>query len=138
MAIDFDDLMQLWTQPLEGTAATQAFARLYAEQLLVNGSAMTLEALAQRARALQAVYADLSGTLLARADTETQTTIVFRMRGRHVGPLTTPLGVLPPTGRIVERQVIDLLVLRDRRIAEIWMTADELGALTSIGALRLA
>jgi hypothetical protein len=39
---------------------------------------------------------------------------------------------------VVERQVIDLLVLRDGRIAEIWMTADELGALTSIGALRLA
>jgi hypothetical protein len=52
MALDFDDLMQLWTQPLEGTAATQAFARLYAEQLLVNGRAMTLEALAERARAL--------------------------------------------------------------------------------------
>jgi hypothetical protein len=65
-------------------------------------------------------YADLSGTLLARADTETQTTIVFRMRGRHVGPLTTPLGVLPPTGQMVERQVIDLLVLREGRIAEIW------------------
>lgn len=139
MALDFDALMGLWTRPLpEGAAAVAAFARIYAEQLQVNGSAMTLEALVERARALQAAYADLSATLLARADTENQTTIVFRMSGRHVGPLTTPLGVLPPTGKIAALQVIDLLVLRDGRIVEIWMTADELSALTSIGALRLA
>ena len=138
MALDFDALIRLWTRPLpEGAAALAAFARVYAERLQVNGSAMALEALVERARALQAAYTDLSGTLLARADTETQTTIVFRMSGRHVGPLTTPLGILPPTGKIVERQVIDLLVLRDGRIVEVWMTADELGALTSIGALRL-
>lgn len=139
MALDFDALIQLWTRPVpEGAAGVAAFARRYDERLLVNGSEMALEALVERARALQAAYAEMSGTLLARADTDARTTIVFNMRGRHVGPLTTPLGILPPTGKVVERQVIDLLVLRDGRIAEIWMTADELGALSRIGALRLA
>jgi len=139
MALDFDELMQLWASPLPaGDAARAAFARLYCDQLRVNGSEMTLEALVERARALQAAYSELRGTLLARSDSGSHTTIVFRMQGKHVGPLTTPLGVLPPTGKIAERQVIDLLVLRDGRISEIWMTADELGALSGIGALRLA
>jgi hypothetical protein len=139
MALDFKQLIGLWTQPLPpGPAAVDAFARLYAERLTVNGVEMTLEALVERARSLQAAYADLAGALLAQSDTPTHTTIVFRMRGRHVGPLTTPLGVLPATGKTTERQVIDLLKVQDGRIVEIWMVADELGALSGIGALQLA
>jgi ketosteroid isomerase-like protein len=138
MALDFEQLIGLWTRPLpQGPEAMAAFARVYAERLKVNGVETTLEALVERARALQAAYEDLGGTLLARADTATHTTIVFRMRGRHVGRLTTPLGVLEPTGKVAERQVIDLLAVRDGRIEEVWMVADELSALVQLGALRL-
>ena len=60
------------------------------------------------------------------------------MRGRHVGAWPTPLGELPATGQVVERQVIDLLRIDAGRVSEIWMVSDELGALSRIGALSLA
>ncbi len=43
--------------------------------------------------------------------------IVFWQRGRHVGPLETPLGEISPTGREVEVRVIDVLSITDGRIS---------------------
>jgi len=138
MSLEFDQLMELWTRRLpEGGAAVDAFARLYARELTVNGVPTKLEALVERARALQSAYTELSGTLLARAESATHVTFVFKMRGRHVGPLPTPLGIVPPTGKFTERQVMDLLRVQDGRIHEVWMTADELSALAGIGVLQL-
>jgi hypothetical protein len=138
MALSFEALIELWSRPLpEGTAAVEEFGRVYADPVRVNGVSLSLSALVERARATQAAFADLEATLLARSDTATHCTIVFRMRGRHAGPLATPLGVIAPTGKIVERQIIDLLRLRDGLIDEIWMVGDELSALTQLGALSL-
>jgi hypothetical protein len=39
---------------------------------------------------------------------------------------------------VIERQVMDLLALRDGLIHEIWVLSDELGALVELGVLRLA
>jgi predicted ester cyclase len=139
MSVDFEQLTGLWTRPLpEGSAALEAFSRLYAKRVKVNGTEIPLEALVERARGMHSVFAEMSSTLLSKVDTPTHTAIVFRMRGKHVGPLPTPMGVLPPTGKVTERQVIDLLTVKEGRIVEVWMCSDELGALAGIGALQLA
>ncbi len=136
MAIDFDKLIALWTRPLAaGDAAIAAFAAVYSDPVDINGIPTPLAGLVDRARATQRAFADLQAVLLARADTPTHTTIVFRMSGRHVGSWTTAIGELAATGKVIERQIIDLLVLRDGRISEVWMVGDELGALARAGLL---
>lgn len=139
MSVDFEQLTSLWTRPLpEGNAALEAFSRLYAKRVKVNGNEIPLEALVERARGMQAAFSEMSSTLLSKVDTPTHSAVVFRMRGRHVGPLPTPLGVLPPTGKVTERQVMDLIHVQDGKIVEVWMCSDELSALAGIGALQLA
>jgi predicted ester cyclase len=139
MALDFSEIVQVWTRPIpEGPEALQAFGRFYADRLRVNGVEMTLAALVERARGTQRAFADLQATVLTQVDTPTHTTVVFRMRGRHVGTLTTPLGQIPATGKVVERQIIDVLGVRGGLIEEVWMVADELSALIQIGALSLS
>jgi hypothetical protein len=138
MTLRFEDLIALWAKPLPpGSDGVSKFAKVYGDPVRINGVVTPLAALVDRARALQSAYADLEGTLLARSDTGTHTTIVFRMRGRHVGPLVTPLGELPATGKIAERQVIDLLKIESGLITELWMVSDELSALTQLGAIDL-
>jgi hypothetical protein len=62
--------------------------------------------------------------------------VAFRMGGVQVGPLPTALGVLPGTGEYLDIRVIDILTIVDGRISNIWMCADELGALVSADAVR--
>ena len=138
MPLDFTQLIRLWTTPLPaGDAAVAAFARHYTDPVKVNGAVMSLPAMVDRARAAQRAFADLDATLLTQVDTPSHTSIVFRMRGRHVGPMATPLGEVAATGQVMERQIIDVLGIRDGLIHEVWMVGDELGALTRLGVLAL-
>jgi predicted ester cyclase len=57
-----------------------------------------------------------------------------RFHGVHDGDL---LGI-PPTGREVEIAVIDVVRVRDGRIAEHWNVVDRLGLLEQLGALPAA
>jgi predicted ester cyclase len=57
-----------------------------------------------------------------------------RFHGTHEGDF---LGI-PPTGRDVEIAVIDIVRVRDGRIAEHWNVVDRLGLLEQLGALPAA
>jgi len=135
----FRVLMDLWLRPLpSGDAALAAFRCIYTDPVVLNGVETPLAALVERARRLQGALADVERELLAGMQERDHTTIVFRMRGRHVGPLPTPLGVVPATGRIIDRQFIDVFKLEGGRIRAIWVQTDELGALVQLDAVRLA
>ena len=139
MAVDFDALISLWSTRISSIpAAIEAFGRFYSDPLRINGVETSLAALAQRALSTQSAFSELSAVVLDRSDTETHSTIVFRMRGRHVGPLETPLGIVPATGKMIERQIIDLLKVERGLITEVWMVGDELSALMQLGALAPA
>lgn len=99
---------------------------------------MSASTLVERARTQQRAFADLSIELIERIDIANKVIIVFMQRGRHVGPLATPLGDVAPTGRLVERQIIDVLTFEGARISDIRMVGDELGLLVRLGAVRLA
>jgi ketosteroid isomerase-like protein len=134
-----DSLLDLWAKPLPpGDAALARFRAVYTDPVMVNGAPMTAATLVERAGAQQRAFADLSIELVERIDVANKLIIVFRQRGRHVGPLATPLGDVAPTGRLVERQVIDVLTFEGGRISDIRMVADELGLLVRLGAVRLA
>ena len=85
---------------------------------------------------LQGALSDLRHELLADVDSGDRCAFAFRLSGRHTGPLDTPLGPLAATGRELMVAGMDIFVLRDGRIAEVWAVADMLGSLAAAGADR--
>ncbi|MGY1673631.1 ester cyclase [Geodermatophilus sp. SYSU D00710] len=136
-AFDVDRLLRLWTDPLpDGSAAEEAFRALYTDPVTVNGHPLTAADLVARARAVQATFADAEREVVSTVEDGERVVVAFRMRGRHVGPLHTAAGVLPPTGRYLELRVVDVLTLAGGRVTEVFMVADELGALAAVDAVR--
>ncbi|HEX2384478.1 MAG TPA: ester cyclase [Acidimicrobiales bacterium] len=131
-------LVRLWTEPL-GTAAEahRAFAGAYADPVSVNGIDVSLADLVERARGIQRAFAGLQLELVDEVETPERIVIVFLQRGRHVGPLETPLGVVAPTGREIEVRVIDVLSVKDDRITAIQVVPDNLGLAMQLGAVQL-
>jgi ketosteroid isomerase-like protein len=138
MAFDPDALLDLWTNPPAITAdAVQAFRELYHDPVVVNGSPIPAADLVARARVLQSTFDNMHREILDVCDAGSKVAIAFRLGGRHVGPLTTSIGVLEPTGKEISLRAIDILTIVDGRIASIVMTADELGVLAEVGAVDL-
>jgi ketosteroid isomerase-like protein len=61
--------------------------------------------------------------------------IVFWQRGRHVGPLSLPIGEIAPTGRRFEIRTIDVLSITGGRISAIQVIPDNLGLAMQLGAI---
>jgi hypothetical protein len=129
-------LLKLWDTVPTGDDAEAQFAELYADPVVINGTAMTLKDLTARARITAKALADRTTEVLSQITTDDATAVAFRIRARHVGPLPTPLGPISGNGGPISIQVIDVLRLQDGRIHELWMVADYLGALGVTGALR--
>jgi predicted ester cyclase len=139
MAFSVQRLLQLWSDPLPvGAAARAAFAELYTDPVTINGTSTPVERLADAAASLQQTYADVEREVLDIVEAPGQIAVAFLFRGRHVGPLPTPVGTIAPTGALVELRAIDILTLTDERISTIWVVADELGALARLGVVTRA
>ncbi|WP_246080919.1 ester cyclase [Modestobacter altitudinis] len=139
MAFDVDRLLRLWTElPADDAVAAAAFRELYTDPVTVNGAPVALTGLVVRARALQAALDRVEREVVDVVEGGGgKVAVAFRLRGRHTGTLSTSAGPVPATGEVVELRVIDVLTLTDGRISEIWMVADELGALVGTGAVRV-
>jgi uncharacterized protein YndB with AHSA1/START domain len=137
---DVDALLRLWTSPLpeDDDDAAAAFREVYTDPVTVNGSPLRAADLVARARAMQAALADAEHEVLAVSDARTTVALAFRLAGRHVGPLDTPAGLVPPTGRRIDIRIIDVLTLEGGRISAVTMVADWLAALAAVGAVYLA
>ena len=132
-------LVPLWTQPVDARAdAEAAFREVYADPVTVNGAAMTAADLAGRARALQRAFDGLSMHILDTVETPDRVVIAFLMRGRHVGPFMSPLGIVAPTQRDIEVRTIDVLVVTAVVVSAIWVVSDDLGLLRQLDAAKLA
>lgn len=132
-------LMRLWTEPLPpDEAALAAFRQLYTDPVLVNGAPLGAAQLLERAKLQQRAFSDMAVEIIEQVQTADKLVVGFLQRGRHTGPLSTPLGDVPPSGQHIERQVIDILTLRGGKIAEIRVVGDELGLLLRLHALKLA
>ena len=140
MPFDVRRLLRLWTDPLpvDDGAAAAAFREIYRDPVTVNGAPMTAADLVARARAMQEALEQPEREVLGVVDAGASVAVAFRLAGRQVGPLLTPAGPVPPTGRRVDVQIIDVLTLADGRISEIRMVADWLGALAAVGAVRVS
>jgi predicted ester cyclase len=138
-APDFvDNLLKLWElPPPAGDAARAAFAQMYTDPVRINGIEMRLDDLVARARALHVALSERRTEILSRVDEGDRVAVAFRMHGKHTGPLITPLGEVAGSGKEVSTQVIDVLVLSEGKIREIWMVADTLGQLMQLDAVSL-
>jgi SnoaL-like polyketide cyclase len=105
------------------------------DPVLINGVPVPVTDLVARARALHRAFSERDMEIVERIAEPGKLAIAFRHTARHTGPWTTPLGVLEPTGSLVADIGIDLLTIRDGRIAGIWVLADELQRLAQVGAL---
>jgi predicted ester cyclase len=139
MSFTIDNLLDLWSGPIvPGADAEAAFRRVYTDPVMVNGTEVPVTALVERALLLQGTFESMEREVLDVAEVGDKVAVAFRLSGRHVGPMATSAGLVPPTGKRVSMRVIDILTLTDGRISSLWMTADELGALNAVGAVRLA
>jgi len=133
-----DRLLRVWLEPLGDEAAAQAaFREVYADPVSVNGTARAVADLVGRARDLQAAFEGLQVEIIDRVEAPERIVIAFWMRGRHVGPLPTPIGVVASTGRVVEALTIDVLTVTDRLVTAIWVVADDLGLLRQLDGVTL-
>jgi predicted ester cyclase len=131
-------IMVLWQHlPEDDGEALAAFADVYADRVVVNGTELTLDDLLTRARALQAALSDVRHELLERVEVGDKLVIAFRLHGRHTGSLRTAIGDVPATGRDVSIQGMDVLTFTDGRITGITVLADELGLLARLNAVVL-
>src|SRR5689334_421867 len=86
-------LFALWRDtPADDESALAAFRALYTDPVPVNGAPMTAAELLARARAIGTALDGLEIEVLDEFETPGRLVVVHRMRGRHTGPLPTPLG----------------------------------------------
>jgi hypothetical protein len=134
MASFLNRLLGLWLDP---EADEAAFRDMYADPVQVNGAPIPVADLVGRARALQGAYSDIEFEVVDQLETADRVVVGFRMRGRHTGPLATPLGTIAPTGRPVETRVTDILTLTDGLVTDIWVVSDDLSMLMQLDAVTL-
>jgi predicted ester cyclase len=131
-------LFRLWDEPPPtDEAARAAFLGLYQDPVGINGTPMPVDELLRRARMLGTALRERSTDVLSIVSAPDQVAVAFRIHGLLTGPLDTPLGPVTGAGERVTMQVIDVLTLREGRISEIWMVADQLGLLARLGAVTL-
>src|SRR4051794_6199212 len=128
--------LTLWSRPLPpGGAALEAFRAVYTDPVLVNGTPTDLTVLVERARMMQTAFDGLRHTVHAQFEAPGRLAFAFRISGRLVGPLVTPLGELPPTGAEVEVAGMDIFVINENRVTSVWALADYLTLLMEAGAV---
>jgi hypothetical protein len=133
-----DRALPLWSDPLPpGDTALAAFRSVYADPLLVNGAETPLADLVGRARMMQGAFDGLHHTILERFEAPGRAAFAFRIAGRHVGPLTTPLGELAPTGLSLEIPGMDIFLITDGLVTGVWAMADYLSLLMQAAAVAM-
>jgi hypothetical protein len=137
MGLDVDRLLRLRLEPLPDDAAEAAFRELYNDPVSINGEPIGILELLARAKMLQAAIEWPNLRVQSVVDGGAKTTVVYRLQGRQVGPLETSIGLVPPTGRVVELRIIEVFTVAGGRVREIWTVANELGALAAVDAVWL-
>lgn len=139
MLLDVEKLLRLWTEslPSDDEEAADAFRRMYADPVTVNGTPLTAADMVARARVMQAALAEPEREVLAVVESSDAVALAFRLAGRHVGPLDTPAGRLPASGAHIDLRVIDILSVAEGRISAVWMVGDWLGALAPAGMVQV-
>ena len=67
---------------------------------------------------------DMTKNVTNQIASEDQVVSEFTLSGTHDGPLQTPTGEIPPTGRSIELEVVEVVGLRNGKVASITNYSD--------------
>jgi predicted ester cyclase len=59
----------------------------------------------------------------------------LRQRGTHTGPMVSPTGTIPATGKPVNFTEVAMLRIADGKVVKSWYWTDMIGLLTQIGVI---
>jgi steroid delta-isomerase-like uncharacterized protein len=76
---------------------------------------------------------DMKKHVTNQVASEDQVVSEFTLRGTHDGPLRTASGEIPPTGKPIELAVIEVIGIRDGRIARISNYSDSATLMRQLG-----
>jgi hypothetical protein len=131
-----DRMLELWSVPPTDDSIT-LFRDVYADPYRVNGASISVAEIVERASRIHIALRGLQHVLIDRVDDGCRTVVLLEQRGVHVGDLPSPLGVVPPTGRLLTRRFVELIDHDGQRLVEAKVIADDLARLVQAGAVRL-
>lgn len=80
-------------------------------------------------------FPDIALSVINQVAAEDQVVNEFTWTGTHTGPLMTPAGAVPPTGRRVESQVCEVWGIKDGKLASLRNYLDAAGLMRQLGLL---
>jgi steroid delta-isomerase-like uncharacterized protein len=80
-------------------------------------------------------FPDIRISLTNQVATDDQVVSEFTARGTHTGPLQTPAGAIPPTGRTVDFIVCEVMRVKQGRIASLHNYQDAAAIMRQIGLI---
>jgi steroid delta-isomerase-like uncharacterized protein len=80
-------------------------------------------------------FPDICISLTNQVATDDQVVSEFTARGTHTGPLQTPAGAIPPTGRTVDFIVCEVMRVKQGRIASLHNYQDAAAIMRQIGLI---
>ncbi|MEV6489357.1 ester cyclase [Actinoplanes sp. NPDC051633] len=128
-------LLDLWAAPIPDPAdALVRFSTVYTDPVTLNGTALPLTALVERAAATHVALERTGVEVLEVVAQDDKVVVAFAMTARHIGTWPSTLGGVPPTGCTVTVRTIDVLTLTGGLVSGIWVVSDEAGMLSQLGA----
>jgi steroid delta-isomerase-like uncharacterized protein len=115
---------------------TKVVDELMADDVVGHVNNITIhgrEVLRQRIAVLWSAYSDLRFDVQDVVVADDRAVVRWTFRGRHTGALYGS----PGTGRSVAITGMNMFRLADSRIAEVWVSADDLGELEQLGLIRV-
>lgn len=78
-------------------------------------------------------FPDMKKEVTNQVASEDQVVSEFKLRGTHNGPLQTPTGEIPPTGKAVNLSVIEVIGIRDGKVATLRNYSDTATLMRQLG-----
>jgi steroid delta-isomerase-like uncharacterized protein len=93
------------------------------------------EGFLQFMQGFKGAFPDIRITVTNQVATDESVVSEFTARGTHNGPLRTPAGEIPPTGRTVDFIVCEVLQIKNDRIARLHNYQDAASLMRQLGLL---
>jgi steroid delta-isomerase-like uncharacterized protein len=119
----FDDVLELVSQDIE--AVLVPFGQTF------HGR----EGFMQFMQGFKGAFPDLRISVTNQVATDESVVSEFTAKGTHTGPLLTPAGAIPPTGRTVDFIVCEVLQIKHGQIASLHNYQDAASLMRQLGVL---
>jgi predicted ester cyclase len=85
--------------------------------------------------AYQQAFPDIRSEIMTTVETPDAIALELRISGTHTGPMQTPGGSIPPTGKSVVWESVDIVRVSDGKITSWHAYFDQVAFLTQLGLM---